>query len=212
MRGTVEVTRVFLWRHPEVRGFEAGKFFGNTDVSLTKHGRDQAKAMADLMSTVRLSAIYSSDLERSRVTADAIARAQGRLLKPHVMKELRELNLGIWEGLTFEQINRDYPEELAARYADLANYQVENGESLSQLAERALPVFDGLITRYKGLDVCVVGHGGLNRVILASVLGAPLDNVFRMEQGYACLNIIQYYEDGFAMVSQLNRPVVYELS
>lgn len=210
MRQVSQVTRLYLWRHPEVRGFEAGKFFGHTDVAMTRKGQLQAKAMAKYMSAFRLSNIYCSDLDRSRLTADVIARHQGRRLKPKSQRELRELNLGIWEGLSFADIATRYPKELEDRFADLTNYRVPKGESLSDLALRAVPVVDDLVAANEGLEICLVGHGGLNRVILADLLGMPLDRIFRLEQTYGCLNIIDVFEDGVPVVQLLNQPLDME--
>jgi alpha-ribazole phosphatase/probable phosphoglycerate mutase len=50
----------------------------------------------------------------------------------------------------------------------------------------------------------VVGHGGVNRVILLDVIGAPLDRLFHIEQDFGCLNVIDYYPDGASVVALLN--------
>lgn len=207
MIGQEEVTRLYLWRHPEVRGFEAGKFFGHTDVSLTRKGQKQARLMGEFMADFRLAAIYCSDLERSRTTAEVIARQQGRRLKPKALRELRELNLGLWEGLSYNDIDKRYPRELQARFADLANYRVQGGESLSDLALRAMPAVDDIRRMHQGGEVCLVGHGGLNRVVLSMIIGLPLDRVFRLEQTYGCLNIIEFHPDGIPVLTLLNQPL-----
>ena len=67
-----------------------------------------------------------------------------------------------------------------------------------------MPVIDGIVARHRGEEVLVVGHGGVNRVILLNAIGAPLSALFNIEQHYACLNIIDYYADGKAVVKLLN--------
>ena len=57
---------------------------------------------------------------------------------------------------------------------------------------------------HRGENVLIVGHGGMNRVLLLTAIGAPLAALFTIEQKYACLNIIDYYEDGKTVVSLLN--------
>ncbi len=207
MHGHQDVTRLFLWRHPQVRGFEAGKFFGHTDVSLTRTGQKQARLMGEVMADHRLAAIYCSDLKRSRMTAEVIARRQGRRIKPKALRELRELNLGVWEGLSYNEIDKRYPHELQARYADLANYRVQGGESLTDLAMRVMPVIEDIRKHHPGAEVCLVGHGGLNRVVLAMIIGLPLDRVFRLEQTYGCLNIIEFHADGLPVLTLMNQPL-----
>ena len=206
-RERMEYTRIFLWRHPEVLGADDGKVFGHYDVGLTNEGKEQMKAVAKRMAKEKLSGVYSSDLQRAMLVAEAVGRAQKPRRKPVLEKNLRELNLGIWERLTYDQISKQYPEELEARYRDLPNFAIEGGESLEQLAERVIPVFQKIIAEEKGQRVCVIAHGGVNRVFLAKLLGAPLDRVFRIEQQYACLNIIDVYEDGIPIIKAMNLRV-----
>ena len=99
---------------------------------------------------------------------------------------------------------------MEARSKDLANFAVEDGESLTQMAERVVPAMSEIVTKNKGNDVCVVAHGGVNRVFLSAVMGAPLDRVFRIEQSYACLNIIDVYSDGTPVIKRVNEPVMDE--
>lgn len=67
-----------------------------------------------------------------------------------------------------------------------------------------MPVINEVVEQHKGEEVLVVGHGGVNRVILLNVIGAPLAGVFNIEQNYGCYNIIDYYTDGRSTVKLLN--------
>ena len=108
-RDEMEFTRIFLWRHPEVASVKEGKFWGHTDVGLSKRGKKQIKEAVKRMAGEKLAAIYSSDLSRTSQMAEAIARAQRPRRKNERIKALRELSLGIWEGMTYTQIRRKYP-------------------------------------------------------------------------------------------------------
>ena len=200
----MEFTRIFLWRHPEVAAAKEGKFWGHTDVGLSKKGQKQIKEAVKRMAGEKLAAVYSSDLTRAAQMADAIARSQRPRRKNEQLKELRELSLGIWEGMTYTQIRRKYPRELEARARDLPNFSVQDGESLNDMAERVVPAMTEIVRANKGGDVCVVAHGGVNRVFLSAIMGAPLDRVFRIEQSYACLNIIDVYSDGTPVIKRVN--------
>jgi broad specificity phosphatase PhoE len=202
----IKYTRIYLWRHPEVLGVDDGRFFGHTDIGLSRQGKSQAKAVVKCMSREKLGAVYASDLTRARIVAEAVARKQSPRRKVQALACLRELNLGVWEGLSYKQIADRYPEELKARYADLANFRIAGGESLIDLAERVVPAFTQIVADHVGETVCVVAHAGVNRVILAKLLGAPLDRIFRLEQEYACLNLIDVYSDGTPVIKRLNAP------
>jgi len=202
-----DFTRVYLMRHPEVVGYYEGRFWGHSDVSLSRYGKEQMKAMAQRMGREKLAAVYCSDLMRTRQVAEAIGRVQRPRLKPHSDPSFRELNLGIWEGLTYQEIAARYPDQLAARARDLANFAIEGGESLAQLSQRVLPAFWEMVEQNRGKEVCLVAHAGVNRVILVEIMGAPLDNVFRLEQEYGCLNIIDIFEDSVPVIKLVNQSI-----
>lgn len=197
-------TRVYLWRHPEVRGVADGRVYGNMDVGLTPRGQRQVALVAERMAETRLDAIYSSDLSRSLTTAEAVGRAQKARLRPVAVRELRELNLGVWEGLTFKEIMEKYPDALKARYEDLANFKIDGGESLDEMSRRVMPAFEQIVADHRGGEVCVVSHSGVNRILLTRMLGAPLERIFRIDQDFACLNVVDIFNDGTPLVRRIN--------
>ncbi len=204
----LEYTRIYLWRHPESRGQKEGTFWGHGDPELSKEGKKQAHAMTIYMNQITLQAIYSSDLIRSRKVAEQMARGQRHRLHVEATRSLRELNLGVWDGHTYEHISRHYPQELEQRQNDLAGFKVKGGESLNELAERVIPAFEKIIESHLNRTICVVGHGGVNRVLLSRVLGAPLDYIFRIAQDHACLNVIDVYPDGTPVIKAVNQRIL----
>jgi broad specificity phosphatase PhoE len=67
-----------------------------------------------------------------------------------------------------------------------------------------MPVIREIIERHKGQELLVVGHGGVNRIVLLNAIGAPLARMFSIEQTYGCYNIIDYYDDNKVTVKLLN--------
>jgi alpha-ribazole phosphatase/probable phosphoglycerate mutase len=195
-------TRIYLVRHGQVEGFEEKRYNGHADVALTPEGEAQFEILKMRLQKKPLKAIYSSDLGRCQAGAQTIAAGHG--LAPVFDPALRELHIGDWEGQTWQQLQAAYPQQWQARLADIVNYRVPNGESLLDLAQRVRPALAKIVAAHPGEDVLVVGHGGVNRVILLDVLGANLDKLFNIEQSYGCLNIIDFYPDGHASVQLLN--------
>lgn len=195
-------TRIYLIRHGQVVGHEQRRYNGHHDVALTDLGVEQYHQLKDRLSDKRISACYSSDLTRCRIGADIICQQFG--IQPVHRSELRELNIGIWESLTWQEIQGRWPTEWQARLNDLVHYRVPQGENLLDLQNRAMPVVQEVLERHQGQEILLVGHGGLNRIILLNAIGAPLANMFNIEQNYGCLNIIDYYPDGRATVKLLN--------
>lgn len=198
----MERTRLFLIRHGQVEGFESKRYNGQKNVPLTAHGRRQLDLVAERLAGVRLDAIWSSDLDRCRYGAERLAAPRG--LPVTYREQLRELHAGDWEGLSWEDLQRLYPTEWQARLADIATYQIPGGESFHQASRRVLPELGRLLDTHPGQNVALVAHGGVNRIILLDALGAPLDKVFSLEQDYACLNVIDYFADGYRTVRLMN--------
>ncbi|WP_305041345.1 alpha-ribazole phosphatase [Geoalkalibacter sp.] len=195
-------TRVYLMRHGQVEGFGNKRYNGQADVALTPLGRSQSEQLAARLAERPLAAVYSSDLSRCAYAARCIATARG--LEPVLLPEVRELHIGAWEGRTWQELQDLYPDQWQARLSDLVNYRVPGGESLAEMAKRVRPALHALVARHRGEEIVLVGHGGVNRVILLDAIGAPLKQMFAIEQDYACLNLIDYFADGNAVVRLLN--------
>ena len=202
-RGTMtEKTRVYLIRHGEVAGAGVFRYNGQADVPLSERGISQYESMKERLADKGIDACYSSDLARCAVGAGIIGTRLG--IEPAFLRDLRELDIGIWEGKTWEELRSQYPREWQARLDDIVNYRVPGGECLKDLHDRVMPAMRGIAERHVGGSVLVVAHGGANRVILLDAMGAPLSSLFNIEQDYCCLNIIDYYADGKAVVKLLN--------
>ena len=198
----MERTRLHLLRHGQVEGYEDKRYNGQADVALTDLGREQYRRLQKLLADCSPTAIYCSDLSRCIWGAELIG--QHHDLVPVQNPQLRELHIGHWEGKTWQQLKDEYPEEWQGRLNDLVNYQVRDGESLLQMAERVRSALQTILQRHRGEEIVLVGHGGINRVILLDAIGASLTQMFHVEQDFGCYNLIDYYPDGIAVVKQLN--------
>jgi len=198
-------TRIHLIRHGQVTGHDQPRYNGQTDVGLTDLGIRQYHCIREHLAGKGISACYTSDLSRCVIGAEIICPQFG--LEPVRRQELRELNIGIWEGLSWDEITLRWPTEWQARLADLVNYRVPQGENLLDVEARVMPVIGEIRQRHPGEEVLVVAHGGVNRIILLNAIGAPLAGMFNIEQNYGCYNIIDYYTDGHATLKLLNQQV-----
>jgi alpha-ribazole phosphatase/probable phosphoglycerate mutase len=181
-------------RHGQVVGYDRFPAVGHTDLDITEVGILQMEHLAERLRLVDLKAIYASDLKRSVKGAQIIARHHNVPIIS--LPELREMYFGAWEGLSMSEIQERYPGELERRKDDLSNYAAPgNGESVKALSERIIPCLKGIFDDLKGSDILLVGHGGVNRVILCHALGLDLANMISLQQDYGCLNIIDYRAD-----------------
>lgn len=201
------LTKLYLIRHGETEGAETKRYKGHIDVPLSANGIEQIKRLARYMigdkdnspipllskrGPKRVDAVYCSDLSRAVKSAEIIAEPYG--LKPIIIPELRERNFGLWEGMSFDEIREKWPDAFNAWAANPLEFSPMNGESTIELRDRALKVFSETIAKHQGENIAIVSHGGINRVILCHLLGIPLENIFRVEQDYGCLNIIEMWD------------------
>ena len=156
-------TTFYFVRHGESEGNAARVFTGQTDSPLTARGRQQAAAVADELAKVKFDRIISSDLSRSLETAELIAKRHG--LSVEVMPALREINVGDRTGKAFDE-TRGLP-----NWSDDGFVVWPGGESLDQVLARTLGAIDRLIRESPGKTILVVGHGGVNRILLSHFLG-----------------------------------------
>ncbi|MDC4205248.1 MAG: histidine phosphatase family protein [Candidatus Manganitrophus sp.] len=194
-------TRVYLLRHGEVTTFERRTFNGQTDVGLTPRGLLQLEEVAARLASCPIRAVYTSDLQRSVRGGEAIAKACGVSL--FQMSELREKDFGRWEGLTAEEISGQDPDGWSAWLTNPADSRPGGEESYREVGERALAAFKIILRKHAGEEVAVVAHGGVNKVLLADALGQSPTALFRIEQKYAALNIIDYFKNR-AVVKLIN--------
>lgn len=185
---------IYLTRHGKIRlEDDQRRYLGQLDPPLSEEGVRQARAMAGLLAKAAITAVYGSDLARSWQTATIIAGEKG--VGAQTLRDLREISLGEWEGCTFADIARRFPDKFRARGADIAYYRVPGGESFADCSKRVVAAFHALLAVSSG-DILIVGHAGVNRVLLCHILGMPLANLFRLSQDYGCLNIIQLSDTG----------------
>ncbi len=188
---TNERLRLYLIRHGEVEGAADGKLLGRTDAPLSKRGLEQSHALAEVLSEAQLSAAYSSDLLRARMTAEIIARR--RNLKVQESSAWREIDMGEWEGRTIAALHNESPALVAQLFNNPALFQYPGGESFSDFIGRVQAAVNQLLQTHCSGDIALVAHGGVCRTIIGSVLGMPIHNWLRLAQAYACINVIEWY-------------------
>jgi phosphoserine phosphatase len=156
-------TTFYFVRHGESEGNAARVFTGQTDSPLTARGREQAAAVADELATVKFDRIVSSDLSRTRDTAEVIARRHG--IPVEVVRELREIDVGERTGMDFDE-TAGMP-----GWSDDGFVAWPGGETLEQVLARTLGAIERLTRESPGKTILVVGHGGVNRILLSHFLG-----------------------------------------
>jgi broad specificity phosphatase PhoE len=186
-------TRLVLVRHTEPHEDVHGRCYGQTDCALSSAGSAHAERLAETFAGRSFDALYSSPLRRALATAEPIGRALG--LEPVPIADLREIDCGELEGLTWDEVAARFP-ELYAWNRIPAGFRFPGGESYGDLAGRAVPAIDAIRDRHPGATVVVVAHGGVIRTALNATLGMAAADLFRIALGYGGISIVDWTDGG----------------
>jgi alpha-ribazole phosphatase len=184
--------RLYLIRHGEIEPAAMGKLIGQIDAALSERGVEQARRVAEKLSSARLDAVYSSDLRRACRTAEIIAEHNRVNARPSAA--WREIDMGAWEGRTLYALNAKVPEQVASLFNDPASFAYPGGESFADFTARIQGALDQLLLTHPSGEIALVAHGGVCRAIIGGILGMPMRNWLRLAQSYGCLNVITWYE------------------
>ena len=185
------MTTILLIRHATTAALGHVISGRSPAVHLDPPGRVQAETLAARLAAVHLDAIYSSPLERTVETAEAIAR--GRDLRVETMDELLELDFGQWTGKSFADVEGDDDWRRWNSVRSITRIPV--GEAMLEVQARALSALHRIAARWPDGRCAVVSHGDLIRSTVAYLLGVPIDLMLRLEIKPASASVIQLAPD-----------------
>lgn len=194
-------TRIYLVRHAETTWNAEGRLQGTLDAPLSDRGRRQVERLIVTLRDVRFAAVYASPLERAYGTARALAAARG--MRAVALDAFREMNQGEWEGRRIDEVAAEYGENLQMWRDSPAETRLPGGETLAEVARRATAAFGEVAARHPEETAVIVAHGGVNKTILLTLMGAPLGHHWRIRQGNACINVVDL-DAGDARITILN--------
>lgn len=183
--------KIFLIRHGITEQNEQRRYCGISDVCLSSQGREQAQSLADLLNREKFDSIHTSPLKRCLETSSLIAKSHD--ITPEPLAGLSEINFGLWEGLTFDEIQSRYPDQLKLWSEDPDDFTFPQGESVCNFRKRVLSSLDTILTDQG--NSLVVAHGGSLRVIICHLCGWPMKNLHSFELDPASLTILIHYEN-----------------
>jgi probable phosphoglycerate mutase len=183
-------TQVIIVRHGQTQWNIRKIRQGHLDSELTDKGVVQARALAQRLARESFTALYSSDLGRAMHTARMIMAVTGHEIITDV--RLRERHLGIFQGLSGEEIKDKHPEEHRLHRTLGPDYVIPGGESVRQQVARNVGCLDEIAVKHLGEKVVVVTHGGVVSGLFRHVLDIPLEAPRRFEFVNAGLNVFAY--------------------
>jgi broad specificity phosphatase PhoE len=191
-----DATRIILVRHGQT-AWNAGageeRFRGRTDLPLDRLGEAQAQAVADRLGSAPVAAVYASPLLRTRQTAAPLAKRLDLPVQPH--DDLLDINYGRFQGLTQSQASKTNPELYAQWRSTPSQVQFPGGEGLADVQARLLALLQEVAIRHRSQSVLLVGHQIVNKVLVCTLLGLNLDQIWHVRQDTCGLDTFQKNKD-----------------
>ena len=193
-----QATRILAIRHGETAWNVDMRIQGQLDVALNETGRWQAHRLALVLADERIDAVYASDLLRAMQTALPIAAACSRAIVADA--GLRERGFGIFEGLTYRDVEQRWPEHSERWRRRDPEFGPEGGEVLRDFYARCVQTVSRLATAHPGETIAVVAHGGVLDCLYRAATRLDLQAPRSWELGNASINRLLYSGEGFTII------------
>lgn len=190
---------LYMARHGETQWNRLKKTQGAQDTPLTDLGRYQASQLARRLKDNSITTIYTSDLGRARETAQIIGDRLN--LVPIATSSLREVCFGIWEGLSIEEIEEEYPGELARWRTDLS-FAPKEGESLFSVNNRIQNFIESLKIASLNPDnnILIISHAATIKILILELLEIPINLLTKIKISQTGLSLLKMEENNNAMM------------
>jgi phosphoserine phosphatase len=193
--------RLVLVRHGQTawnQGAGEERFRGRTDLPLDSIGQAQADALTDRLRHEPISAIYSSPLRRTRQTVTPLASILGLALEP--TPGLLDIDYGRFQGMSQREAAAAYPEQYQLWLSRPSQVRFPDGEGLGDVQARLQSLLDRIIEAHPNQTVVLAGHQIVNKVLACTLLGVDLDQLWRLRQDTASINVYQWAENGWQVL------------
>lgn len=183
-------TRLVLVRHGEVEAQYHRVFGGRIDMELSPFGHEQAEALADYLQRIPFQAIYSSPMKRVQQTLSQLIARQNRL--PMILSDLREVDFGVWTGLSWEEVKERYHVSAFEWLEQLEQGSISQAESVTAFRDRVDQALKTILTDNPEKSIAVICHGGVIRMMLSLLLDLPLKRMASFDIEYASISIVNW--------------------
>jgi len=194
----MQATRIIAIRHGETAWNVDTRIQGHLDIPLNDTGLWQARRLGAALADEPVAAIYTSDLQRARTTAQAVADTTGAPLT--LETGLRERGFGHFEGRTFVEIEAELPDEARRWRQREPDYAPAGGESLTTVRTRIAQTVHRLAARHTGEQMVLVAHGGVLDALYRLATGQDTQSPRTWYLGNAAINRLLWTPDGLTLV------------
>ncbi len=172
------MTTLYIIRHGETTGNDAGRFQGSTDCPLSEQGRRQIDRLGERCRDLPFDVLISSPLVRARDTAKAANRYHGLPLQ--IEPDVAEMHCGDWEEKSWDELCAGYPAEMEMWRETPWLFQSPGGENMQQVYQRVNRALLRILEENRGKTIAVVSHGCAIRNALCFFHGYGIERINEM--------------------------------
>ena len=184
------MTTLWLVRHGQTDWNLAGRSQGHADIPLNLVGLHQAQNLATKLAGETFDAIYTSDLQRARLTAETVAARLGFPVIP--LPGLREINQGDWQGRYLAEVRAEFGEPDPDAGEEMLHERAPGGESVAEVAARLKLAANQIAAAHPSGKVLVVTHGLALATLVCQARRIPLQQVYQQIPDNTVVEIINW--------------------
>jgi phosphoserine phosphatase len=200
-------TRVIILRHGQSSYNSQGRIQGRcNDSTLTEKGIADAITTGKALDGLHLGAIYCSPLQRASATAQQVLAQVAGAPTPIAHDHLKEVDLPPWEGMLFTELAAQFPKEYQLWHERPHELVLQvNGQEhrpIASLYAQATEFWQSILPNHKGKTILIVAHNGINRALLSTALGIPMEMYQSIQQSNCAISVLNF-SDGWGSAVQL---------
>jgi len=181
--------KIYVARHGETTWNAEGRIQGRSDPELSPKGYAQSRGLLEHLKDRPISAIYTSTLKRSILTAQPISQHLG--IPIQMKREMDEIAFGILEGKSFLNMDETVRTEWEQFRDNRLTYHIPGAENYTDVSNRVRPFEEKILRQHEGQEILIVGHRGVNRMLLGLLLEFSLEEAVKIEQTNDCLYVVR---------------------
>jgi len=193
--------RIIYVRHAESLWNPIGRYQGRLDPELSERGHKQAELLAKALKKYNPTALYSSPLKRTYMTAEYISKELN--LPINIDEDIIEIDHGDWSGMLVEEVKEKYPDMFRDWLYKPDTVNFPNGENLDEVYKRVKRFQDKMLEKHDGETVIAVSHTVPIRASLVAGLNLPKEKFWSFGCDNASYSILDY---------EKVRPILYKLN
>lgn len=189
------MSTIYLIRHGETEWNLEERFQGTSNTMLTDNGIEQGRKLAKRLKDEEIANIYTSPLERAKVTAQFIGEESDK--EVIITNDFKEISFGDWEGLTTKEIGERYS-WANDWFINPESHRIPNSDDMEiekvRLRSKLIELAEGNSSDKSNL---IVSHAGVIRLAILGAMDLPLSYYWRLTFSNTCINILEYHEKRF---------------